>query len=130
MAKRRDPSHIQLCDRIQKDFGRRLQQERERQRLLQKNLAYGMGLTRTSISNIERGAQRLYLDQVYQAARILQVEVTTLLPEAKHIYDQPIITSVSDDPLPANVVRQAQEIVQSLAAPRRQGHPRKGAPRR
>jgi len=119
MAKRRDPAHIQLCNRLQKVFGHRLQEERARQGLLQKNLAHAMGLTRTSVSNIERGSQRLYLDQVYQAARALRIDVPALLPNVQQIYDHPMITSVSDDPLPADAVQRAQEIVQNLAAPKR-----------
>jgi transcriptional regulator with XRE-family HTH domain len=96
MAKKRNGDYIKLCEAIQIDFGRRVQACRERSGLLQKNLAFRMSLTRANVSNIERGLQRVYLDQVYQVAHLLRVDVTELLPSVEEVFGRPAIHTVAD----------------------------------
>lgn len=48
--------------------------------LTQQQLADKMGLSRTSITNIERGRQRFRIDQIYRFAVIFQVSLARLLP--------------------------------------------------
>lgn len=119
MGKRRDGPHLKVCSRLQRDFGRRLQERRRERGVLQKNLAAAMSLTRTSVSNIERGEQRVYLDQVYQAAQFLQVDVATLLPAVEEVFQAPPIRTVTDDPLPPAAAEQASKIVKNLVQPRK-----------
>jgi transcriptional regulator with XRE-family HTH domain len=129
MGKKRNGEQLELCARLQSEFGVRLRTERENGGVLQKNLAHGMSLTRASISNIERGQQRVYLDQVYLAARILGVALDRLLPQREDVFDAAFIRSVSDDPLPARVAEKAQQIVERIASSRASKRSSKGARR-
>jgi len=99
MAKRREHRHLQLCERLQKGFGERLKSAREARGEMQKTLANGMGLSRTTISNIERGLQRIYLDQAFQAAALLDIAVIELLPPMESVIKEPTILVVADDRL-------------------------------
>jgi transcriptional regulator with XRE-family HTH domain len=53
---------------------------RKRAELSQEELAQRVKLTRTSISNIERGTQRMLVDTVYAIADALSTSVYELLP--------------------------------------------------
>jgi len=64
------------------DFGIRLRQARNRARLTQETLARRIGLTRTSVSNIESGRQRIPLHTLIQFASALGVKPASLLPRA------------------------------------------------
>jgi transcriptional regulator with XRE-family HTH domain len=61
-------------------FGSMLAAARKRRKKSQQALADELGLTRTSITNIEKGRQRLQLHTLYLIARSLKLEVTDLLP--------------------------------------------------
>jgi transcriptional regulator with XRE-family HTH domain len=54
--------------------------ERERAKLTQDELAQRVGLTRTSISNIEGGRQKIQVHTLYAIAEALHAPVDTLLP--------------------------------------------------
>ena len=58
-----------------------LANQRRRQRLSQAQFAAKVGLSRTSITNIECGRQPIQLHQLYLFASTLQVDVTKLLPK-------------------------------------------------
>jgi transcriptional regulator with XRE-family HTH domain len=74
-----------LGDLVQREFGRRLGELRKGKGL--KQLAFGrqLGLSRTSISNIERGEQRVFLELAYQAAYLLGVSPQALLPTLEDV---------------------------------------------
>jgi len=80
MARKRDDGLLATSGRVQAGFGSRLQQIRTQQKLSQADIADALRITRTSVSNIERGRHRIFLDQVYIVARRLGVEVADLLP--------------------------------------------------
>ncbi len=63
-------------------FGERLRQRRRSRRpaLTQQKLADAVGLSRTSLANIERGHQRVQIHLLYQFARVLQCKPLELLP--------------------------------------------------
>jgi transcriptional regulator with XRE-family HTH domain len=84
---------------IQEAFGRRLRAERLRRGVGQKVLAGGLRVSRTTVSNLERGVQRPYLDQVYTAAQILGVSAADLLPTEADLSVAPVITAA--EPLSA-----------------------------
>jgi len=84
---------------IQEAFGQRLRAERLRHHVGQKVLAGGLRVSRTTVSNLERGVQRPYLDQVYTAAQILGIPVTDLLPADADLSASPVITAA--EPLSA-----------------------------
>lgn len=86
-------------------------------------LAGALGVSRTSISNIERGKHRVFLDQVYQAAHALGVEITALLPSLEQVFPPQAVMTAADDPLaPAAtqlVAEVAQNVRDALRKPRR-----------
>jgi transcriptional regulator with XRE-family HTH domain len=63
-----------------REFGDRLRLARQAKGLSQAEVAPGVGLSRTSIANIERGRQRLSLHLLMEFARVLEVEPADLLP--------------------------------------------------
>jgi transcriptional regulator with XRE-family HTH domain len=68
-----------------REFGRRLASARKLKGFKQLTLASLLGLSRTSISNIERGEQRISLELAYQAAYVLGVSLQTLLPTLEDV---------------------------------------------
>lgn len=63
-----------------KEVGRLVRAHRIKQNLSQMDLARRVGHTRTSITNIEAGRQRLPLDLLFNFANVLGLEVRELLP--------------------------------------------------
>jgi len=66
------------------EVGRRIRDARRRRKpaLTQDGLAKLVGLTRTSITNIEQGRQKCMLHTLSEIASSLQVEPASLLPNA------------------------------------------------
>lgn len=69
------------------EVGKRIRKARERRRpkLTQDGLARLVGLTRTSITNVEKGRQKCLLHTLAEIARVLCVEPATLFP----LYEAP-----------------------------------------
>ena len=65
-------------------FGQLLRQARKHAGLSQADLATAIGLTRTSISNIEKGRQKVLLHTFDQLLHILKVQSAELLPASAH----------------------------------------------
>jgi transcriptional regulator with XRE-family HTH domain len=63
------------------EFGERLREAREKAGLTQQQLAAQAGLQRTSITNIERGRQKVGLHQLVVFAGVLGLEPAALLPD-------------------------------------------------
>jgi len=114
MSRKRDPRTIDLSRRIQRAFGARLAGARTGAQtpLLQQDLGNHLGLSRTTISNIECGSQRVFLDQVYFAARALGVDARDLLPPMDEVFPTTPVQVAPDDPLSA----QAQQSALNVAA--------------
>lgn len=60
--------------------GERIRDERKRQNITQDELAREIGLTRTSITNVENGRQKLLLHTLFQIANYLGTSPVRLLP--------------------------------------------------
>ncbi|MPZ67876.1 MAG: helix-turn-helix domain-containing protein [Pseudonocardiaceae bacterium] len=67
-------------DRFYREFGQRLHDARTAAKISQENLGARIGLNRTSISNIEKGRQRLLVHQLPVLARVLGMAPDELLP--------------------------------------------------
>lgn len=61
-------------------IGVKISTERRKVKLRQADLADEVGLSRTSIVNIEQGRQSIQIDTLYAIARTLDVTVDKLLP--------------------------------------------------
>ena len=63
-----------------REFGDLLRRARKVRGLSQADIAPGVGLSRTSVANIERGRQRMSIHLLMDFARVLNVEPCALLP--------------------------------------------------
>lgn len=68
-------------DQFYKEFGRRVRLERERAGVTQAQLAAAIGLTRSSVANLEAGRQKILLHVLMITSRLLDVAPADLLPE-------------------------------------------------
>lgn len=69
-------------DDFYRAFGGRVRAARESLGLSQEHLAIRVGLSRASIANVERGAQRVALHQWLELATALDMNALLLLPSA------------------------------------------------
>lgn len=83
---------------IYEEMGQRIRSLRKQLRLTQDELARRVGLTRTSITNIENGNQTVPVHVVYELSKALGTTPTVLLPD------------------PADLLR-SDDIVENLAFP-------------
>jgi transcriptional regulator with XRE-family HTH domain len=121
MARKRDGSLLATSERVQAGFGSRLQQARIARKLSQSQLADILHITRTSVSNIERGRHRVFLDQAYLAARHLGIRVPDLLPELEDVFvrqDAPHLAGSVPTSVSAEVSEVAQSVSRGFAASR------------
>jgi transcriptional regulator with XRE-family HTH domain len=68
-------------DPIYLDFGQRLRKARRQAKLTQEALGKHVGLSRTSITNIEQGNQHVGLHLLYELAKAVGVRPVELLPD-------------------------------------------------
>lgn len=62
-------------------LGARIKVRREEIHMRQAELAESIGLSRTSVTNIERGRQRLFLDQFAEICHVLKVAPSEMIPD-------------------------------------------------
>lgn len=67
---------------IYSDVGNKIRQRREELGLTQQALASAVDLSRTSITNIEQGRQKLLVNTLFDIAKALEVSMADLLPES------------------------------------------------
>lgn len=68
-------------DRLYEEFGQLLRKRRLAAHLTQSEVAERVGLTRTSITNIERGRQHILLHQLFLLASAVGARPDELLPD-------------------------------------------------
>ncbi len=72
-----------MDDDVYVALGGLIRSRRARVEMTQDELARRVGMTRTSITNIERGRQKVQLHTLYDIAAALEAPVQDLLPPAK-----------------------------------------------
>lgn len=93
--------------------GKSIRSARTQKGISQDKLAKAVRLTRTSITNIEKGRQRILLDTLWQISSILEVTVMDLLPKPQE-------TRIPlEDRLPNNVSQEERvwikEVVENVS---------------
>lgn len=83
-------------DRLYRELGKRLRAARRDAELTQAALAQRIGVSRTSVTNVEQGNQHIPIHVLYQLAGALGVSPASLLPEESAL-DAP--SDESDDML-------------------------------
>lgn len=106
-----------MSGRLQGLFGQKLKQTRRSnsKKLVQEDLAKALGVSRTTVSNIERGRHRVFLDQVYVAARELGVAVEVLLPPLTEVFPATEISTAHDVSFDSNTAKAAAEVARSVS---------------
>ena len=95
-----------------RDVGSRIRTARESKSLSQDAVARKVGLSRTSLTNIEKGRQRLLLHTFVGIARELEISAADLLPA---MGGSSLVVSVK---LPSNLEQKERDFVQrSLGGP-------------
>src|SRR5688572_23500510 len=83
---RSEPESIFVLREFYKEVGHRVREARKRaNNMTQKALAMTVGLTRTSLTNIEKGRQKMLLHTFIDIAAALGVDVADLLPRKDKI---------------------------------------------
>ena len=96
---------------VYKEFGRRLREARVRADLSQEALGRRVGLTRTSITNIEQGNQRVPLHMFLELAGAVDAEAEALLPHAETSLQLPTTLMRSITALSSNDQAWVRQIV-------------------
>jgi transcriptional regulator with XRE-family HTH domain len=91
----RDDLETQI-DGLYAHVGRRVREVRIRESLTQSQLADAVGLTRSSIANLEAGRQRIPLHLLVWIAEILHVKASDLLPEKRTFEDLIVVPDLTE----------------------------------
>jgi DNA-binding XRE family transcriptional regulator len=84
--RRTEPESLLALQQFYKEVGRRVREARKRaNNMTQKALAMTVGLTRTSLTNIEKGRQKMLLHTFIDIATALGAEVCDLLPAKEKV---------------------------------------------
>jgi putative transcriptional regulator len=102
--------------RVAELVGRHLQIVRRQRKIKQDVLADALGISRTTASNIERGKQRISIDQLYCAAAVIGVSVADLLPPLEAIQPTKQVFTPTDDPLSASAMDSLLSAIEELSA--------------
>lgn len=70
------------------DIGKRIRDIRNSKNVSQEELADSVNLKRTSITNIEKGRQKLLIHSLWDIAKALNVNITSLLPIMEEPYKE------------------------------------------
>src|SRR5215475_6738399 len=74
-------------DEIYRGVGRKIRQTRVNQNLSQDSLAQRLGISRTSMVNIEASRQRTPLHVLWQIAELLETKLTLLIHEPEELLE-------------------------------------------
>ena len=66
-------------------IGMAVREARQDRQMTQEQVAQAVGLTRTSIVNIEAGRQRLTIDTLYDIADALSIQAVSLMPRNEDV---------------------------------------------
>lgn len=99
--------------RLYEDVGRRISIAREKQnpKMFQAGLARALGVTRASVSNIERGEQRISLALLYEVANVLDMKLGDLLPPLSDYFSAEMEFGGKKHNLPSSVKKQLQGLI-------------------
>lgn len=67
-----------MTTKIRRLFGQRIKKIRNEKRISQEELAFSCGLHRTYVSDVERGARNVSIDNIYKISRALDLSLKDL----------------------------------------------------
>lgn len=74
-----------MSDALYKIIGNKSRVARIALQMTQSDLAQALGLTRTSVTNLESGAQQMTLPMLYAMCEVLRVDIHDLLPKSSDV---------------------------------------------
>ena len=86
-------------DELYSEVGKRIREAREKRGLTQADLASAIALTRSSITNIEQGRQRLLLHTLCEVAVALHEEPHNLVPNLDALLGRASPEGVPEEPV-------------------------------
>jgi transcriptional regulator with XRE-family HTH domain len=90
-----NPSTEARLKAIYQELGNRISRARKKTKLSQHDLALRVGLKRTSITNIEKGRQKVMVHTLLDVAKHLNVDALELLPRDKDAaVNQDVVTLI------------------------------------
>jgi len=98
-------------DELHVALGKRIREKRLSSGLTQAQLAERIAISRTSLTNMELGRQRLLVDQLYKVAEVLNTQPRDLLPAPTEVVAA-AVKSDGGDAIPESVHRFAQKLHQ------------------
>lgn len=87
-----------MPDVLHEELGKKIRNRRIRRDYTQDELSKRVQISRTSLTNMERGRQRILVEQLYRIAKALEVEPAELLPTAREL------ARANSDSAPSEVV--------------------------
>jgi transcriptional regulator with XRE-family HTH domain len=101
---------------IYSQFGQLVREHRQALGMKQAALAEALGLSRTSITNLERGRQRIQLHQIFSVAEALGIDVDVLLPRRRS--SAPTATMETNLPKNLNIAERhwVHDVVREIGA--------------
>lgn len=111
--------HMISDEKLYQVLGARLKKLREGEdgnpRFTQAELAVKVGLERTSITNIEKGNQKVPLHVLYKLCEVLKVDISSVLPPLSEVQeDESAFREISIGDSSAKVTPLAAQIIQSI----------------
>jgi transcriptional regulator with XRE-family HTH domain len=97
--------------------GQRIRRVREERRFTQAELAELVSLSRTSITNIEQGRQKLLLHTLYDIAAALTVKPSELLPSGRSSVE----AEAFEQRLPSDLSNAEQEWIRTIVTGSKKG---------
>jgi transcriptional regulator with XRE-family HTH domain len=92
---------------LYREIGQNIRAIRDKRKMTQEQLADGVGLQRTSVTNIEAGRQKMLVDTLVLIAAQLGVDPGSLLPDVG-----PLATSPAPHSMPTSLSRDEAEFLQ------------------
>lgn len=96
-------------DSIYRAVGKRIRLARKNKGFTQETLSERVSLTRTSITNIEQGRQKLLVHSLYVIANVLGVHPGDLLPN-----DEELVTDNIDQRIPVHLAKKEKNWISSV----------------
>jgi transcriptional regulator with XRE-family HTH domain len=97
-------------DDLHAALGKKIKEKRRANGLTQSELADAISISRTSLTNMELGRQRLLIDQLYKMAAALNAKPQELLPQPSELVSAAKAREAVDATLPESVQRFAEKI--------------------
>lgn len=101
-------------DLFYQEVGRIIRSERKSTSITQEELSKELNVSRTTITNIERGNQRIPLHLIYEMAIVLGIEIQRLMPDPDRIVSKRDNLSISIGDKKEDVEGKSADVIQKI----------------